>query len=545
MGKPVQDAYYDVVVIGAGVGGLTAAALLSKAGLSVCVIEKEPHVGGYLAGFKRKQFHFDTAIHWLNQYGKSGMVTRLFALLGKDHPVAIPQKRIRRYKGNGYNYLLTDNPDLFRDQLIADFPQEEKGIKRFFKKAKRIGKSLEQFNTIFRSDETMGFAEKWSNKLRMLKFALPFIPYITYTGENGLKRGLNKFFRDPGLHRIFNGEAELIGCMVPIGWAYYGDFQSPPKGGGQMIPAWLKMIIKSHGGEVNCLTTVTAIEVENGIVRGVNCRYRNETMQLNCKYVIAANDIETLYEKLLPGNLVPAKLKTKLKTAELYSSSVTISIALDCEAELLGFDEEMVHLADESGHFSHSCNGDPKTSEISILSASARDKTMAPLGKGTLTIFMPADIQYMDFWKTERDEQGNFIRGDAYRQLKEETAWIIIKRVEAKFAPGLSEKILFMEIATPVTHYRYTGNRNGTMMGARPGKANMQAKIAHYQTPVENLFLGGHWAELGGGVPIAAKAGANASLMVLRKEKPSHFKLMSGYMDGKFSLEEYHQMSKF
>ena len=51
---------YDVIVIGAGVGGLTAASLLSKAGLSVCVLEKEPHVGGYLAGFRRKNFIFDT-----------------------------------------------------------------------------------------------------------------------------------------------------------------------------------------------------------------------------------------------------------------------------------------------------------------------------------------------------------------------------------------------------------------------------------------------------------------------------------------------------
>ncbi len=66
--------YYDVIVIGAGIGGLTAAALLSKAGLSVCVLEKEPHVGGYLAGFRRKQFIFDTAIHWLNQFGPEGIL---------------------------------------------------------------------------------------------------------------------------------------------------------------------------------------------------------------------------------------------------------------------------------------------------------------------------------------------------------------------------------------------------------------------------------------------------------------------------------------
>ena len=61
-------ARYDVVIIGAGVGGLTAAALLSKAGLSVLVLEKEPRVGGYLAGFLRTLFLFDTPFHLLNQF---------------------------------------------------------------------------------------------------------------------------------------------------------------------------------------------------------------------------------------------------------------------------------------------------------------------------------------------------------------------------------------------------------------------------------------------------------------------------------------------
>jgi prolycopene isomerase len=74
------------------------------------------------------------------------------------------------------------------------------------------------------------------------------------------------------------------------------------------------------------------------------------------------------------------------------------------------------------------------------------------------------------------------------------------------------------------------------MMGARPGRKNMKNKISHYRTPVKNLILGGHWAELGGGVPIAAKAGANASLLILKKEKPRAFRLLAGYMNNTVSL---------
>ena len=529
--------YYDVVVIGTGVGGLTAAALLSKCGFSVCVLEKEPHVGGYLAGFRRRNFLFDTAIHWLNQCSPDGMVFKLFDIIGNDYPAAEPQKRIRRYKGESFDYLLTNNPDELRDQLINEFPHEKKGIERFFKASKKLGTSFKNFSSVFRSEESMNFFERMRNKMRMLKFVIPFIPYVMYSGEKGFKKGLKKFFKDEKLHKIFASDTELLGCLVPIGWAYYGDFQSPPKGGSQMIPKWLQYVVEHYKNHVYFKCKVLQILVEENIAKGVRFEHRGKEYRVSSKYVVAASDIETLYEKMLPAGTVPAKLLSRLRAAELYSSSITISIALDCPTEALGFNEELVHIVDENENFDAYSSGDPLKSEISILAPSRRDKSLAPEGQGTLTLYMPAIMDYKNNWQTEKDEHGNYIRGEEYVKLKNEIAEIIINRVEEKVAPGLRSHILFYEIATPVTHWRYTGNKNGTMMGAKPGRANMQNKIAHYQTPVKNLLLGGHWAELGGGVPIAAKAGANAALLILRKENREAFNLLAAYMDGSISLQ--------
>jgi phytoene dehydrogenase-like protein len=538
MQKPEIKPYYDVVIIGAGIGGLTAGALLSKAGFSVCILEKEPHVGGYLAGFRRKDFRFDTAIHWLNQYGPGGLVSRLFDVLGNDHPNALPQTHIRRYKGDNFDYLLTKNPDDWRDQLMAKFPMEKRGIENFFRAARKLGKSLNNFSSVFRSEETMSFFERVRNKFRLLKFAIPFIPYINYDGEKGLKKGLSRFFKDEQIHKIFTSETELLSCLIPIGWAYFGDFQSPPKGGGQVIPEWLQYIIKYYNNPIHCKCRSTQILLDGNTCTGVAFEHMGDTYQVKSKHVIAACDVETLYEKMLPDHAVPAKLKKKLRKAELYSSSVTVSIALDCTAESLGFSEELVHLVREDLPYSAHSSGDPFKSEISILAPSQRDKSMAPEGKGTLTFYMPAFLEYKNNWFTEIDEKGNFTRGTAYRDLKNNIAESIISRVEEKLAPGLRSHILFYEIATPVTHFRYTGNKNGTMMGAKPGRENMQNKIAHYRTPVKNLILGGHWAELGGGVPIAVKAGANAALLILKEENKTAFHLLAAYMDNKIALEE-------
>jgi len=544
MQKIELKTHYDVVVIGAGMGGLTSAALLSKTGFSVCVLEMADHPGGYLAGFRRKDFRFDTAIHWLNQCGPEGLVSKVFDILGTDYPRPVAQKRIRRYKGHGFDYTLTNNPDEWKNELISQFPHEKDGIERFFKAAKTIGNSFDNFSNIFRSEETMGFFESIRFKFKLIKFAMAFIPYIRFSGEKGMKKGLNKFFRDPKLQEIFCSESELLSCLVPIGWAYFGDYQSPPKGGSQVFPEWLEYVINYYGNPIYYRSKVNKILVEGNIAKGVNFECRGKEYTVNSNYVLAASDIETLYEKMLPESLIPEKMKTKLRQAKLYSSSVTVSIALDCPAEDLGFNEEMIYISLEGKRDEHG-SGDPEKCGISILAPSQRDKSMAPEGKGTLTLYIEAAMDYMNNWQTEKDEKGNFIRGEEYVKLKNEVAEKLITRVENKLGIELRKHILFYDVATPVTHYRYTGNKNGTMMGARPGRENMQAKVAHYQTPVENLILSGHWAELGGGVPIAVRSGANAALLVLRKENKAAFKLLAKYMDCEIGIDEIRKSTVF
>ncbi len=544
MQLPLKEEY-DIVIIGAGVGGLTAGALLSKAGYSVCVLEKEPHVGGYLAGFRRKHFRFDTAIHWLNQCGEEGMAGKIFNILGNDHPRAQPQKRIRRYVGKTHDYLLTDNPDELKQQWIKEFPHEKKGIEKFFKAAKKIGKAFEEFGSVFRTEESMSFWERLKNKLPLIKFGTAFIPHLGYSGDEGVRKGLNRYFKEQKLHDVFASDSEVIGCLVPIGWAYYGDFYSPPEGGGQVIPEWLEHLIKFYNNDIFCRTSVSEILLEDGKAVGVKATRSKTTYTIKSKYVIAACDVETLYDKMLPKAVISDTFRKKLHEAEMYSSSLTLSIALDCPTETLGLQEELIHLSNEGILKVEHSAGDPFKSEIIVLPPSLRDKSLAPEGCGTLTIFMPAYMSFKDGWLTTQDEQGNYIRNEAYKKLKHEIAEVLIDRVEKLLVPDLRAHILFYDVATPVTHWRYTGNKHGTMMGAKPGKANMQNKIAHYHTPIKNLLLGGHWAELGGGVPIAVKAGTNAALLILKKENSKAFQLLADYMDGKKTLNQFVQSGLF
>ncbi|TVR38907.1 MAG: NAD(P)/FAD-dependent oxidoreductase [Cryomorphaceae bacterium] len=534
---------YDAIVIGAGVSGLTSAAMLSRAGLSVLVLESDARPGGYLAGFRRKDFRFDSAIHWLNQMGPQGLVTRVFDLIGKDHPRAKQQRLIKRYITDKHNYLLTDHPDEMKTELIRDFPHERKGIERFFHHAYKLGSSFAMLGYTSRTDESMRGLEYGLFMLKKLKFALPFIPHIRFNGPEGVVKGLKRYFSDPDLLDLFCSEMDILSCLVPIGWAYHADYQLPPEGGSQVLPEWLCHVMDSFGNDVQFKAQVRRISLKNNMATGCSFEHRGKMYEVKSDYVLAACDVQALYEKMLPKEVVPEKMKHKLNQARLYSSSVTLSIALDCPVEELGFGEEMVYLAETGISRDEHANGNPHTSDISLLAPSLRDPSLAPAGKGTLTVYVPAYFQQDDYWHTERSNNGEFIRGEAYKLHKQEYADILLERIEKRLAPGLRSHIEYCDIATPITHWRYTQNRDGSMMGARPGKENYKAGIAHYRTPVKNLILGGHWAELGGGVPIAVRAAANAALLLLQDAKHPAGKLIANYMDGKISLEEASQSS--
>ncbi len=535
--KDLQE-NYDVIIIGAGVSGLTSASILSKAGLSVCVLEKAQHVGGYLQGFTRKGFRFDSALHWLNQCGEEfGMVSTIFKFLGSDYPKVKHLKRIHRYKSESYDYLLTSQPDELKEAFIKDFPHEKKGIEKFFLAAKKMGLASKESANYIRSKETMSFFEKLLNGIKKIKFVKPFIRYVWYPNEK-VSKGLDLFFKDKELQKVFSSESDLLSCMIPIGWAYINDYQVPPDGGSQVIPEWLSYYTKYFGNEIITNATVNKIIVKNGKCKGVHFTRNKKDFTINSKYLISTCDVDLLYRKLLPTKTISDEFLAKLDNAILYESAVQISIALDCPTENLDFKEELIQLSVDGIARKEHSSSDPHKCAISILPPSLRDKTLAPKGKGTLTLLVLAHIDYNNYWQTKKDENGTFIRGEAYYKYKQVYADIIIDRVVKAICPTLKAHIEFMDIATPITHYRYTGNKFGSIMGARPGKENMQAKIAHYKTPIENLFLGGHWAELGGGVPIAVKTASNTSLLVLEKENPSAFSELANYMDGKITLKE-------
>lgn len=524
----------DVVVIGAGMGGLTSAALLAKAGLRVCVLEMADYPGGYLAGFRRKEFSFDTAIHWLNQCGPDGAVRRVLRIIGEDAPHTPALQRIRRYRGESFDYLLTDDPDALRDQLAAEHPEQARGIHQFFAASEKLGVALESFVDHMRIPETMSLLEKAEHQIGQASFGLQhFVKYLRWSTEDAFQ----KLFPAPVLAKMFASEERLVSCLMPMGWAYTGDYQAAPRGGSRELPRFLVRAIEAWGGQVVSRARVDRIHVEDGRIRGVTLTHGSRhpvQRSIRAKYVLAACDSASVYETLLPPGTIKPKLIDKLRTAEIGDSHLTVFLGLDRPAEELGFGDELYMLTrDDVSRADHNA-GDPMRVAITALAATTRDPSLAPPGKGTLRLSVTTNIRYGDHWKTGPGLE----RGPAYVAFKKAYADILLSRVEKTLSPRLRQHIEVCEIATPITHFRYTGNRDGSIVGTKPCGANVRSGVAHYLTPVENLIFSGQWAELGGGVPIAVKAGTNAALIVLRRERQQAFANLADALDGKRATDD-------
>jgi phytoene dehydrogenase-like protein len=529
---------YDVTIIGGGISGLTAAAILSRAGQKVAVFEMSGITGGYLAGFERKGFVFDSAIHWLNQCNEKGHVYKVLSSVGNSFPKVRDQVKIKKVVNDKLDFLLTSNPEYLKSEIIKAFPHEQKGVEKFFNSAKKVADTLNAQTVDFRDPKTRTAPKNIKHYFDMAKFGLKFLPYIFYSGDDGVKKGLKKYFKDPELIKLWKSEPDILSCLIPIAWAYNNDYQLPPVGGGQVIPRWLEKTLKKYGGEVYCNSKVTKIIDDGKKAVSIVVEKDGTETSFKSQYIISASDSVSLFEKIMRPKLFGGNLLEQLKSAELYSSAVTVYLGLNSKAEELGFGEETIFITKENISRSVRNSGDPELSDITVFSPSARDRSMAPENKGTLTIFVPAYFSQFNNWETEKNEHGERVRGEKYKKLKKEYGDILIERVEKELGIDIASKIEFMDVATPLTYERYTGNRYGTMMGARPCSKNFKSGIAKSKTPLKNVFLCGHWAALGGGVPVAVSTGANAALLVLKNKKSPFFQVFRNYFDDTVTLEE-------
>lgn len=457
---------YDMIIIGSGLAGLTSAALLTQAGYRVLVLEQHYIVGGCAHTFKRHNYIFDTAIHLIGGAEPGGEVYNLYerlGLLGKIKFRKIDPMITLRIEDK--SYPIPSQLNKLSSQMEAWFPEEAVAIREVIDEIKYIG------------------GLKGSYNLKELKRILQF-EKMTY------QEYLEKFFQHPHIMMILSSLVLFAG--VPInqlstfkmmnimasydGGAYY------PKGNSQQLSNILKEYILFHGGEIKLNRRVEKIIFDETEIKGVIDQRGNSYLTTT---VISNADMKSTLTKMIDSSLIPKSYMKRIEKLEISLSAVVLYGVIKNEVfpediyahETVFFTQDNIINEDQLCFDPFNPKNDPV---ISICCPSLTEDSLAPEGYSIINMMSLCDPSYIE---KIRDEKG-----------KEFIFEQFIKVIEKKL-PGIRENLEFYEFATPRTISRYTFNEQGAIYGWRKSVNKFGINEIGGSTPINGLYVAGHWTQ--------------------------------------------------
>lgn len=469
---------YDVVIVGAGIGGLTCGALLAKRGYRVLVLEQHYLVGGYCSSFKRLGYTFNAGVHDVSGLWDGGPVDYLLRELELPREELFARNR-RRFVYRGVAVDLPESVGELVELLSTLFPGEREGLRAFFD---YLGRAFEE---CYREAKAYGVPlppELIAKVLggRWLADYPREHPHFYRLMGMSYRELLDEYFRGEevktflsALLGYFGTEPERTPASTAvIVYSYLARGGYSPRGGAQRFADALKRFIESRGGRVLVGCRVDRILVEGGRVRGVRAGGRVFRSPI---VVSNANAKTTLLELVGREHLDPgyAEYVESLKMSpSAFMVFLGVNMDLSSYPTLIVSIDDGVQLA---------------------ISSSATDPSAAPEGKSSVTILTLAS--YRDF-----PERGT----PEYRELKQKIAQDLVRRAE-RLVPGLSQHVEVLDAATPKTFERYTLTPEGAIYSF---DQSIGVRRPFFKTPIRGLYLVGASTFPGAGVEAAVISGA-------------------------------------
>jgi all-trans-retinol 13,14-reductase len=499
-----MDKTTGIVVIGAGIAGLSAAAYLARAGRKTVVFEQHSQPGGYWSSFVRKGIVFDITPHWTTDPGR---VNSMLADHGVGPLEFENRAHVGRYLGPepGWDIWVSADRQRFEASVLSSFPGasrealtriEEICEGTFAAIDSLPPRNLELAGPLARLAATLNMAWKLRKVLRYARRPAEAFLESFFPGE-GLR----------GLRTLLALTAPIpdipaIGVIAMLGIALRARAFSPV-GGAQTVGDAFARAAQASGAEVRYGTKVKRILVDGGRVAGVEL---DDGSRVQARGVVAAMDARQLFTGLLDASLVPAAFSRKLDAYPPSDPYVILSLVTDLDPAALGFEGTDTFVAASPSLKEGLEPNDPEGSFFELVFPRYRRPEADPRHHG-LQIVSPATFEYERRWRSGPGLQ----RGEEYREFKRDYAERLLRRVESRI-PGLRQHIAHLDIATPLTMHRYTLNDRGAPVGwGYKNPLRWKQRVAF----LAGLYQAGHWVGPSG-VVNAATSGKHAAELVLR-----------------------------
>ena len=436
---------WDVIVIGAGVGGLVTASQLAAKGAKVLVLERYLIPGGSGGSFKREGYTFDVGASMIFGFGEKGhtnLLTRALADVGQHCDTIPDPAQLEYHLPGGLNVAVDRDYEQFLADLSALFPHEAKGIRAFYDTCWQVFRCLDAMPLLSLEDPAYLAKVFFKAPLACLGLAR-WLP--VNVGDVA-----RQHISDPALLKFIDMEcfcwsvmpADLT-PMINAGMVFsdrHAGGINYPKGGVGVIAAKLVAGLESQGGAIRYKARVTQVLLENNTAVGVKLASGEE---LRARRVVSnATRWDTF------GALVDAAHTPKAETTwrRRYKPSPSfLSLHLGIDAQIVPQGYHCHHLLLERWEEMEAEQGVVFVSMPTLL-----DPELAPAGRHIVHAFTPSSMEH---W------QG--LTPAAYRAKKQADADRLIGRLEA-ILPGLSGAIRHREVGTPRSHRRFLGRMGGS-----------------------------------------------------------------------------------
>ena len=482
---------WDAIVIGSGIGGLSAAAALAKyAGRRVLVLERHYTAGGYTHTFHRPGYEWDVGVHYVGEMQTRGSAVRAaFDALtsGRLEWAPMPDVYDRMVIG-GRRYDLPAGRERLRERLKNYFPQEAQAIDHYLAALHAARKA-----------GMMYFAEKvLPRPLAKVAGGLMRAPFLRWAGRT-TREVLESITTNQELIGLLAGQwgdyglppAQSSFGIHAIVAGHYLEGASYPVGGAARIAATMAPVIEGVGGQIAVNAEVAEIVVENGRATGVRMA---DGVVLKAKLVISDAGARNTFGRLLGGQKPDgcAGIEEELARIPPSMAHLSLYVGVQQSAADLGLSGTNVWVfpsADHDGNLERFVR-DPEAPFpllfISFPSAKDPDFERRHPGRATIEVVSMAPYEWFARWEDTRWKR----RTEEYDAFKRRLAERLQRELE-RIVPAVAGKIDHAELSTPLTTRHFMNYERGEAYGLAATPERFRARSLRARTPVRSLFLTG------------------------------------------------------
>ena len=490
-----------IVIIGAGVSGLSAGIYAEQSGFHAIILEKNPSVGGLCTGWYRKGRYIDGCIHWLTGTKKDTELYKMWNEVGaldKDTPIIqLDSWGIFDYQGVKVPFW----SDLKRAEQdwIKISPADKKEIKHFFKMVRDIGSV----------DLPLNAPVDMLNIKSILKLAKDVIdvwPSYLLT----MKMSCDKYakrFKHPAIRWAIKnaqpGDGNLYSMLFSYATVAIGN-GGIPQGGSKPMVERMKNTFLSLGGTLKLNASVSHVLIENQKATGV---VLNNGEKIYGDYVVSALDANYTLNHLLMRQYNIDKFEKRYTN---YKKNPAPSCCL------IAFEGNN---SDIPAPYSFECDpfyvGGMMTNHITIRNYNYDKDTYVKDGKTIYMVLLDQYSEHYQYWNELYKQNKN-----EYNRKKHDLAIAIKGRIIQKF-PQFADNLTVLDVSTPKTLNRYTNASRGAYMGFLFTKKNNRLVHNGFVKGLKNFVMAGQWMQCPGGLPLALASGKFSIQKICKIEKRS------------------------